>query len=141
MTPVIKERYDLDEKEFYRIYFNILNIKLEKKLTPQEIEVLVILCSKPMNFYLDSKRSANHKSKKYEIAEELKVNKTVVYGFLNGLVKKGLLIKKSDDFMELPQPIQTLRNTIKQNLKKGSFTFDYTFNFTINDNRQNRTGD
>jgi len=134
MIPVIKDEYKVEEKEFYRIYFNIFNIKLDKKLTPQEIEVLAILCSKPMNFYLDSKRAANHKSRKYEIAEELGVNKTVIYGFLNGLVSKGLLIKKSDDFMELPQGIQTLRSAIKSNIKqnpKKEFVFDYTFNFTV----------
>ncbi len=132
MTPVIKDKYEVKEKEFYRIYFNIINIKLPKKLTPQEIEVLCIICSKPLNFYLDSKRAANHKSRKYEIAEELGVNKTVVYGFLNGLMSKGLLIKKSDDFIELPEGIQKLRTVIKNNLKTGApFTFDYVFNFTV----------
>lgn len=129
MTPVIKDKYEVNEKEFYRIYFNIFNIKLTKKLTPQEIEVLSIICSKPMNFLLDSKKSPVRKSRKHELADDLGVERTAIYGFLKGLVSKGLLIKKSDDFLELPEGIQKLRAAIKANPKP--FMFDYTFNFTV----------
>lgn len=134
MIPVIKDKYEVTEREFYKIYFNIFNIKLENKLTPREIETLSILCSKPMNYHLDSNRSPNGKSKRQEIGEEMGVNKTIVYGFISGIVQKGLLIKKSDDFFELPEGIKKLRAAIKENLKSGTFVFDYTFNFTVNDN-------
>lgn len=134
MLPRITENYELSEKDFYTLYFNIQNIKRTDKLTEQQIELLSIICSKPLNFYLDTKKSPKGRSKKYELGDAMGKSRTGIYGYLIELEKKGILTKGSDGFLELPEGVQNLRRVIKSKLEKDkTFNFEYVFNFIINE--------
>jgi len=134
MLPRITENYELTEQEFYVLYFNIQNIKREDKLTEEQIKLLSIICSKPLNFYLDSKKSPKGRSKKYELGDDMGKSRTGIYGYLIGLEQKGVLTKGSDGFLELPQGVQNLRKVIKSKLQKEkTFNFEYVFNFMLHE--------
>ncbi len=122
-----------DETEFYQVYFNLLNLYRSRtyRLTPREIELLSLLCAKPMNFILDSEKSGNGKSKKYILASDMKVSPPAVYPLIKNLNKKKILILSEDGFYNVPDNVNSLRRVIKEKLSQGNFNFDYIFNFIL----------
>jgi len=133
MTPRIVENYDLSEFEFYLLYFEIQNIKREKKqkLTPTELELAATICTKPLNFHIDTKKAPKGRSRKYELGLEMGQERTAIYFYLGKLVEKGILTESSDGFLELPDTVQKIRKAVKLKLEQGKFNFDYVFNFNI----------
>lgn len=126
----------LTEKQAYEIYFRLLNVTRDKdlRLTEQQIELAALIAEKPMEYILDSQKAPSGKSKKYELAERLKIKEAGIYEPLKELVDKGVMVKNEDDgFMKFTPAINSTRNVIKSNLNKSKlFTFDYNFNITVN---------
>lgn len=133
----VRNEFALTEYQFYRMYLEIQNAVVPKKLTNQEIELMSIICCKPMGWLLDSKKSTNGRSKKYELAEELGIKSPAIYALILSIQSKDYLIKADDDFLYLPKPIDSFRKVIKEKLKQeGEFTFDYVFRFKIGEDAE-----
>lgn len=134
MKKQINDQFISSEYEFYKFYFNVMNIRRLKKfrLTGHEIQLISIICSKPMEYFLDKKKSKNYQSKNFELAKELKVTRSALYNLRSSIITKGILIEDEDSLLSFPKEIQVLRRVIKDNLAKDQkFEFDYVFNFTI----------
>lgn len=124
------------EKEigFYRIYFEILNINSTKKLTKRELQLLSIICSKPMQYTLFKRNPRNTADNKTELAKELGVSINQVSNLIRPLIQRGIMLTNEEEEFVLNENITLLRKTIKDNLKNGDFEFDYTLNFKITNN-------
>jgi uncharacterized membrane protein len=130
---VINVEYVSKEKEFYVIYFNILNLKKEthKTITAQEITFLSILCALPLSTRMLKREKANVFSLKQDIAIQLGVTKNQISNLINSIYKHGVLKENEEEEIVFSKEIEIVRKTIKENLKEGDFEFDYTLNFKI----------
>ena len=128
----IVHKFELSEPQFYRLFLDLQNAVVPKRLTKQEIDLMVIICCKPMNWILDSKKSKHGRSKKYELANELGIKSQGIYALLLSLEAKGYLIKEDDDFLYLPKPLNSFRKAVKYSIeRKTPLEFDYIFRFKV----------
>lgn len=127
--PSITLTLPVTEAGFYKYFFGILDISKpkEEKLSPKELELAITLAGKPLNFKIDSKKSKDHQSGKQELAKELKIHVTTIYGLIKGLLEKEILIKDEDDFIGFPQTT----NDVRGGIKHGLIDFNYILNFKI----------
>ena len=131
----LEKSFDLDEWEFYILYFRSLNLmqKNEKKvLRNQEIQLASHICCKPLDFTMETKKTPPGKSKKYELASDMNIQKNAVYTLINNLEKKGILSVDEDGIYRLPADIQELRKAVKSCIEKGvGLTVDYVLKFNL----------
>ncbi len=127
MKPAIKRQLNLTESEFWNAYFIIQNLTYSEKLTSAGVKLAAALCAKPLNFYLDTSRAPKSRSKYADLAVDTELSETSVYRAKDELLKKKVLIKSTDGFLEFGNTVKTLRKAIKQ----GTREFDYIFEFTV----------
>ncbi|GIU70120.1 MAG: hypothetical protein KatS3mg002_1356 [Candidatus Woesearchaeota archaeon] len=126
---------NIDEKSCYELYFRLLNIFRDKemRLTEQQIDLSSIIAAKSMDYIIDSKKSLNGKSKKYELAKELGIKEAGIYSPLKELVEKKILEEDSEGFYKLTDSINKVRKQIKKSLETNKFfEFDYIFEIKVN---------
>lgn len=126
--------HDLTEKECYELYFRLLNITRNKEMQLQQqlIDISTAMALKPMDFILDTKKSASNKSKRAELANELKMSTPAIYAPLQQLILKKVLREDDDKFIYFVPEINYFRQKIKEKIKnKETFEFNYTFDLKI----------
>ena len=129
--------YTLKEKEFYEVYYNILNLDKgpKEKLRNQQVDLAVILSMKPLSFRLMTNESHNlPNSPKGTIADEMGIRRNSVSNLLSDLVVHGILTISEDEEIVFNSGIQELRRVIKTSIKEDDFSFNYSLNFKIKKN-------
>lgn len=134
MSKITINLPELNEKEVYELYFRLMNITRgkEMRLTEQQIELSSLIAEKPMDYFLDSQKAPSGKSKKYELAQRLKIKEAGIYEPLKSLIEKKVLEQDTEHgFIGFTNGINSTRSIIKKNLKENKeFKFDYVFNIT-----------
>lgn len=126
--------YNIKEKEFYVMYYKLLNIGLLKKeqILPQQIEIAALLCAKPLSNTLMKYEAKNMvDSPKKILAKELSTGISQVSNLIRKLLVHGILVENEEEEFVLNSSIQYMRKTIKEQIKKGDFSFNYNINLKI----------
>jgi hypothetical protein len=127
----LTSKYKLEEKEFYKVYFDIYNITSQTKLQKRELEFLVILCTKPIEFRLLKHTRHNVKSGKQELAEDMEISINGISNLIRPLITQQILLINEEEELEFNPSINHLRKTIKENIESGEFEFNYNLSFKI----------
>jgi|15BtaG_2_1085339.scaffolds.fasta_scaffold00350_7 hypothetical protein len=129
VATLVKKEFS--RKEFFEFYFQLRNLQIPKnqKLTTREIQLAAIICTKPKNYVLDTKKSQDGRSKKYQLSEDLGVTATGIYKILQTLEDKGILRRDEDDFIDVHPAIKNIKNTVD-----NPVTVNYTIRMNIDDN-------
>jgi hypothetical protein len=117
--PTVKASFEVTEKTFYQIFWKMANINRprEMQIADRGIELLALICCKPMDYHIFAGKNLNGKSKKIELADEMGVKAPWLYEMLKGIVDKGFMTIDEDNFYSFPPAVNALRRDLKDYLK------------------------